>query len=252
MIIQNYDSATIFIHFVQCHPFSSTITNIFTHFLFIYVIYFQLFSSMTTSIMIAISSFTTTYSIISILCILNCCQIFSCPSPWHHLDATIIIIIILCDPLLPEKNQRMHPCTWWPLDILFRISIVNSWCCCWLWWWCWLLMISAIIFLNLWRKSRSPTSTCKMTKWRKLKINLTQKPRRRNNLTPWKLGTRENNGLPYGPYELPSVAMNWSWSMYWPLRPCWRIIRKQEIDQDCGLGNRLFIMDWAFFCEHCG
>ena len=109
---------------------------------------------------------------------------------------------------------------------LFRIPIVNSWCCCWLWWWCWLLMISAIIFLNLWRKSRSPTSTCKMTTWRKLKINLTQKPRRRNNLTPWKLGTRENNGLPYGPYELPSVAMNWSWSMYWPLRPCWRIIRK--------------------------
>ena len=117
MINQNHDSATIFIHFVQCHPFSPTITNIFTHFLFIYVIFFQLFSSMTTSIMIPISSFTTTYSIISILCILNCCQIFSCPSPWHHLDATIIIIIIVCDPLLPEKNQRMHPCTWWPLDI---------------------------------------------------------------------------------------------------------------------------------------
>ena len=78
---------------------------------------FSTFSSMTTSIMIPMSSFTTTYSIISILCILNCCQIFSCPSPWHHLDATIIIIIIVCDPLLPEKNQRMHPCTWWPLDI---------------------------------------------------------------------------------------------------------------------------------------
>ena len=176
--------------------------------------------------MIPMSSFTTTYSIISILCILNCCQIFSCPSPWHHLDATIIIIIILCDPLLPEKNQRMHPCTWWPLDIC---SGFRSWThdvvvdCddgADYWWY------QQLLFLNLWRKSRSPTSTCKMTTWRKLKINLTQKPRRRNNLTPWKLGTRENNGLPYGPYELPSVAMNWSWSMYWPLRPCWRIIGK--------------------------
>ena len=64
MINQNHDSATIFIHFVQCHPFSPTITNIFTHFLFIYVIFFQLFSSMTTSIMIPISSFTITIIII--------------------------------------------------------------------------------------------------------------------------------------------------------------------------------------------